>query len=245
MPSYPVPAAAHDVIAHWSVADNPDVIFDFNGTLSDDEPILFRIFAELFAEHLDWAMTQDDYDRHLLGHSDREIIEKALAIAGTDAPVDALLASRKRRYAELVARDNPITADTVALVRVLAEHRVPMAIVTGAQRDDVRAVLAASPVGEVITVVVAEEDVRRGKPDPEGFLAGAALLGREPADIVVFEDSAPGVRGALAAGMRCVAVGVSPGDEVRAVAPAVVPRLSAALFDHVLPILRNRGSASR
>lgn len=245
MPPYPVPRAAHDVIAQWAAADNPAVIFDFNGTLSDDEPILFRIFAELFAEHLDWAMTQDDYDRHLLGHSDREIVEKALGMAGVDAPVDPLLELRKRRYRELVAHDNPIAADTVALVGVLADHGVPMAIVTGAQRDDVRAVLAASPVGEVITVVVAEEDVRRGKPDPEGFRAGAALLGREPTDVLVFEDSVPGIRGALAAGMRCIAVGIAPGDEVRAVAPAVVPGLSTGLLDAVLPRLRNRGPAGR
>ena len=47
--------------------------------------------------------------------------------------------------------------------------------------------------------------------------------------------------GALAAGMRCIAVGTAPGDEVRAVAPAVVPGLSTGLLDAVLPRLRNRG----
>ncbi|MFN8032270.1 MAG: HAD family phosphatase [Mycobacterium sp.] len=241
MSSYPVPRAPHDLIAQWAAADHPAVIFDFNGTLSDDEPILFQIFSELFDEHLNWTMSQDDYDRHLLGHSDREIVEKACEITGVDAPVDPLLELRKHRYRELVAHDNPITSDTAALVAVLAEHDVPMAIVTGAQRDDVHAVLESSPVGEVITVVVAEEDVRRGKPDPEGFLAGAALLGRRPSDFVVFEDSLPGVRGALAAGMRCIAVGAPPSAEVRSVAPAVVPRLSADLLDHVLPTLRGSG----
>lgn len=241
MSSYPVPRPARDLIAQWAQVDNPAVIFDFNGTLSDDEPILFRIFGELFGEHLNWAMTAEDYDRHLLGHSDREIVEKACEITGIDAPVDPLLELRKRRYRELVADHNPITAETTALVHVLAEHDVPMAIVTGAQRDDVRAVLASSPVGEVITVVVAEEDVRRGKPDPEGFLAGAAALDRRPADMVVFEDSVPGVRGALAAGMRCIAVGAQPSQEVRTVAPAVVPRLSPDLVSHVLPVLRGSG----
>ena len=241
MASYPVPRPARDLIAQWAQADNPAVIFDFNGTLSDDEPILFQIFGELFGEHLDWAMTADDYDRHLLGHSDREIIEKACEITGIDAAVDPLLELRKRRYRELVAQHNPITAQTAALVRVLAEHDVPMAIVTGAQRDDVRAVLGSSPVGEVITLVVAEEDVRRGKPDPEGFLAGAAALDRRPEDVVVFEDSVPGVRAALAAGMRCIAVGAQPGPEVRAMAPAVVPRLSPDLVAHVLPALRGSG----
>ena len=241
MASYPVPRPARDLIAQWAQADNPAVIFDFNGTLSDDEPILFQIFGELFGEHLNWAMTADDYDRHLLGHSDREIVEKALQITGIDAPVDPLLELRKRRYRELVAQHNPITAQTAALVRVLAEHDVPMAIVTGAQRDDVRAVLGSSPVGEVITLVVAEEDVRRGKPDPQGFLAGAAALDRRPEDVVVFEDSVPGVRAALAAGMRCIAVGAQPGPEVRAMAPAVVPRLSPDLVSHVLPALRGSG----
>ncbi|WP_059016043.1 HAD family phosphatase [Mycobacterium sp. M26] len=238
--SHPVSSQARELITAWATARNPAVIFDFNGTLSDDEPILFRIFAELFAEHLDWQMTQDDYDRHLLGHSDREIVEKAIQITGARADVDPLLELRKRRYRELVAEDNPITAETVRLVQALAEHDVPMAIVTGAQRDDVRAVLASSPVGEVIEIVVAEEDVRRGKPDPEGFLAGAALLGHPPADVIVFEDSVPGVRGALAAGMRCIAVGAAPSEAVLSVAPAVVPALSADLVAHVLPALRDR-----
>lgn len=229
---------AHGVISDWATAQRPAVIFDFNGTLSDDEPILFRIFHELFDEHLGWAMTQQDYDSQLLGHSDREIVEKALEITGGLGDVDSLLELRKGRYRELVADDNPIRPDSVRLVHLLAEHEVPLAIVTGAQRDDVRAVLENSPVGELISVVVAEEDVTRGKPDPEGFLAGAAQLGCAPSDIVVFEDSVPGVRGALAAGMRCIAVGATPSDELTAVAPALIPRLSADIVEHVLPSLR-------
>ncbi|BBY57478.1 HAD family hydrolase [Mycolicibacterium sarraceniae] len=230
-----MPTLAREVISAWARARRPAVIFDFNGTLSDDEPILFRIFGELFDEHLGWAMAQQDYDSQLLGHSDREIVERALQITGHhDRDVDALLAVRKRRYRELVADDNPIQPDTVHLVQLLAEHGVPLAIVTGAQRDDVRAVLESSPVGDLIRIVVAEEDVTRGKPDPEGFLAGAAQLNCAPTDIVVFEDSVPGIRGALAAGMRCIAVGTAPSDELLAAAPALIPRLSADVVEHVL-----------
>ncbi|KAA0110068.1 HAD family phosphatase [Mycolicibacterium sp. P1-5] len=236
VPSYPDARLAREMITDWAVTPRPAVIFDFNGTLSDDEPILFRIFSELFSEHLSWPMTQQDYDQHLLGHSDREIVEKALVISDTEGhDVDALLELRKQRYRELVAGDNPIRPDTVRLVQLLAEHGVPMAIVTGAQRDDVHAVLASSPVGELIQVIVAEEDVTRGKPDPEGFLSGADQLGCDPTQIVVFEDSLPGVRGALAAGMRCIAVSVEPSDELAAVAPAMIPRLSADIVEHVLP----------
>ncbi|WP_233209368.1 HAD family phosphatase [Mycobacterium sp. ENV421] len=245
VPICPDARLAREIITGWAAGPQPAVIFDFNGTLSDDEPILFRIFSELFGEHLNWDLSQQDYDRHLLGHSDREIVEKALEITGkiTGADghdVDRLLELRKHRYRDLVAGDNPIRPETVRLVQLLAEHEVPMAIVTGAQRDDVRAVLESSPVGELIRVVVAEEDVTSGKPDPEGFLSGAAQLGCAPTQIVVFEDSVPGVRGALAAGMSCVAVAPEPSDELAAVAPAIVARLSVDIVEHILPSLRGR-----
>lgn len=55
-------------------------------------------------------------------------------------------------------------------------------------------------------VVVARDDVRKVKPDPELFLLAAARLGAAPEACVVFEDSPNGMRAALAAGMRCVAV---------------------------------------
>jgi beta-phosphoglucomutase-like phosphatase (HAD superfamily) len=88
-----------------------------------------------------------------------------------------------------------------------------MAIVTGAQLEDVQCVLASSPAGEHLPLLVTEEDVERGKPDPEGFLKGSALLGLDPEQILVFEDSVPGLRAATAAGMPCI--GVSGGRGVR------------------------------
>lgn len=239
MPSSPDRSGAAGVLGQWAAAPGARaVIFDFNGTLSDDEPILFRIFTELFESRLGWSMTAADYARDLLGHSDREIIEKAIARTGRPADVEDLLAARTRRYREIVARDNPIRPETVGLVRALAARGIPLAVVTGAQRDDVRAVLAASPAGEFLEVVVAEEDIRRGKPDPEGFLAGAALLGADPAATLVFEDSLPGVRGALAAGMHCVAVAADPSPALAAAAPAVVDRLCPALLAQLPPVSR-------
>lgn len=195
-----------DVLRAWSAESQRAVIFDFNGTLSDDEPILTRIFMELFAEHLGWAMTALEYESTLLGHSDREIVEIAVRTHGGGDPdlIEDLLRLRKERYREAVAEHSPISTEAVDLVEQLAAADVPMAIVTGAQRDDVLAVLAASPVGAHLRRLVAEEDVHRGKPDPEGFLRGAELLGAEPSSVLVFEDSVPGIRGAEAAGMRCI-----------------------------------------
>jgi beta-phosphoglucomutase len=228
---------AREVIDAWLRSAQPAVIFDFNGTLSDDEPILFDIFSELFRVHLGWDMTAQDYREDLLGRSDREIIEHAVARhgKGTRQEVARLLRVRQGIYRHRVADKSPIVEATVVLVKLLADNGIPTAIVTGAQRDDVMAVLEASPVGGLFTIVIAEEDVTNGKPHPEGFLEAARLLDRRPGDVLVFEDSVPGVGAALAAGMYCVAVGgPKPSAQLRAVAPAVVSALSAKLLSDAL-----------
>lgn len=239
--------SSSDVIRAWLSTDQPAVIFDFNGTLSNDEHILFDIFSDLFRTHLGWSMTADEYRDQLLGLSDREIVERAVQLHGRGTEVDELLKLRRAAYKKRVAEEHPIHDATVQLVNILTDNGFPLAIVTGAQRDDVLAVLQSSPIGSVFGVLVAEEDVTVGKPDPEGFLAAARMLNRRPQDVLVFEDSVPGVRGALAAGMHCIAVGgADPSPELRAAAPATVPRLSPDMWTSALvrkPGTSPRGSA--
>ena len=233
---------ATDVIEAWLSSDRPAVVFDFNGTLSDDEHILFDIFSELFRDHLGWAMTAEDYRAELLGHSDREIIERAVARhgRGTDEEVSELLRLRQGVYKQRVADHNPIGAGAAQLVKLLADNQIPVGIVTGAQRDDVLAVLSGSPTGELVSFLIAEEDVANGKPHPEGFLAAAAKLNRGPSDILVFEDSVPGVQAAVAAGMHCIAVCADePAPELVA---ATVAELSTELVAEPLSRWRREQS---
>jgi beta-phosphoglucomutase len=238
-----------DVIETWLHSERPAVVFDFNGTLSDDEHILFDIFRDLFRAHLGWAMTAKDYRDDLLGRSDREIIERAVARhgRGTRDEVTELLRLRQGVYKQRIADRNPIGSSAAQLVKLLADNQIPVGIVTGAQREDVLAVLDGSPAGELVSVLIAEEDVSNGKPHPEGFLAAARMLDRRPNDVLVFEDSVPGVRAALAADMHCIAVGgVEPGPELRAAAPAIVAGLSAELVSGPLSRWRRgRGNQNR
>lgn len=197
------------------------VIFDFNGTLSNDEQVLQQVFSEIFMAYLGWRMPAAEYYARFAGLSDREIVQLAVKErAGsleTNGPlVDRLLALRRERYLQLVEEASPILPGTEALVAALADAGHGLAIVTGAQRADVEFVLAQSSIGDHFDVVVTEEDVAHGTPHPEGFLAAAARLGVEPHETVVLEDSPAGVRAALAAGMRCIAVTGTYGAEALA-----------------------------
>jgi len=213
------------------------VFFDFNGTLSDDEPVLERVFTEIFHAYLGWRMTPADYFDRLAGHSDREIVEIAVAerlgaLSMNQPLVERLLALRRERYRQIVEQHSPVLPDTVALVRRLVDDGRTLAVVTGAQRPDVEFVLDHAGLQGVFATVVAEEDVTRGKPDPEGFLLAATRLGVNPDEVLVLEDSVAGVRAAKAAGMRCLAVtGTHSAVTLAAEGVATVDVLSPGLAD--------------
>jgi mannitol-1-/sugar-/sorbitol-6-phosphatase len=73
---------------------------------------------------------------------------------------------------------------------------------------------------------VSADDVKEGKPSPEPYLKGAALLGFAPADCLVFEDTAAGIASAKAAGMSAIAVATTYPPSVLTSADAVIASLA-------------------
>ena len=176
------------------------IIFDFNGTLSDDEPIMCQIFIDLFAQHGNPLSAQEYFDE-LAGLSDPEIVRTWL---GEDHPdVDAVIAERVNRYRALVGDGSSIHEDVREAVRYAAE-RVPLAICSGAARAEIEPVVEAAGLARYFQAIVSSEDVVHGKPDPEGYLNTLRLLG-DPKGALVFEDTEAGIASAKAAGLRVIA----------------------------------------
>ena len=208
------------------------VIFDLNGTLSNDEPILCEIFRRLFAEYGKPLSEETYYDR-LAGHSDPEIVRMWL---GADHPdVDKVIAQRTALYVAAVADGSSISEPVREAVRYTA-GRVPVAVVSGAARAEIEPVLAAAGLAELINVVVSVDDVAAGKPDPESYLRALELLDGDltAGDVLVLEDTDAGIAAAKTAGMRCVAVLGTLAPERLAAADEVVPQLDAELMRRLL-----------
>jgi len=188
----PVPTSAYS--ATMPIAA---VVFDFNGTLSDDEPVLCDIFMHLFAEHGKPLSAQEYFDR-LAGLSDPEIVRTWL---GQDHPdVDAVIDERVNRYRAAVADGSTVHDHVREAVRYAAE-RVPLAICSGAARAEIEPVGEAAGLAPLFRAVVTSDDVVRGKPDPEGYAKALGILGVDAADAVVFEDTEAGIASARAAGV--------------------------------------------
>jgi beta-phosphoglucomutase len=173
------------------------IVFDFNGTLSDDEPMLCEIFMHLFADHGKPLSAQQYFDE-LAGLSDPEIVRTWLGPEHPD--VDAVIAERVERYRAAVADGSTVHEHVREAVRFAAEH-VPLAICSGAAREEIEPVVEAAGLASCFRAIVSSDDVDAGKPDPEGYTKALGLLRADPADTVVFEDTEAGVDSARAAGI--------------------------------------------
>jgi beta-phosphoglucomutase len=204
------------------------VIFDFNGTLSDDEPILYQVYAEMFAEH-GRPLSERDYYDELAGHSEEEILSRWLGHADP-----GLVADRIARYRARVADGATVYPDVRKAV-LHAAARVPVGIVSGAALEEIEPVVEAAGLGEAVTVIIAADHVGEGKPHPEGYLRAAELLGVDPRNTLAFEDTEVGVASVKAAGMRCVGVTRTLGAARLAEADELIPELGLDAMRRLLP----------
>ena len=206
------------------------VIFDFNGTLSHDEPVLCRIYRDLFAEHGQPISERDYYD-DLSGLAEHAIAEACLG-AG-DPRIPAFVRERIDRYKAAVADGSAIPPSLRAAVRYAA-GRARLAVVSGAAREEIVPALAAAGLADVLVVVVADDDVRSGKPDPESYLRALEVLEVDAAEALVFEDTEAGIASAKAAGTRVIAVTGTQPKERLAAADQIVDAIDVPLLRTLL-----------
>jgi beta-phosphoglucomutase-like phosphatase (HAD superfamily) len=206
------------------------VVFDFNGTLSDDEPILCEIFQELFAEH-GRPLSAEEYYDELAGLSDPEIVRTWL---GRDHPaLEQVIAERISRFRERVVDGSTVPGSRRDAVGYAAK-RVPVGVVSGAARAEIEPVLAAAGLEKHVSFLVAAEDVERGKPHPDAYERAVALLDIQPSDLLVFEDTEAGIAAAKAAGTRAIAVLGTLAPERLAAADEIVPAVDVPLMRRLL-----------
>jgi HAD superfamily hydrolase (TIGR01509 family) len=177
------------------------VLFDMDGTLIDSEAmhcdateaVLRRegLSAPTGIAHVMTGMS--GFDCHAL-----LVKEAGLALAYED-----YVAAKYAAFLE-TAPKLALRPGAIAVLRALEREAVPFAIVSNSDRMLMDASLAAVGLVRPGLVTVSRNDVREGKPAPEPYLRGAYLLGVEPGECAVVEDSIPGAIAGLAAGMRVI-----------------------------------------
>ena len=180
------------------------IIFDLDGTMVDSMWMWRQIDNEFMAARgLDMT---DDLEREIEGMSFQETAEYFVRTYPLTETADELMdiwvnmAIHKYRY------DVPMKPGLKEFLCKMKQHGIKMGIATSNARTLLDAVAQAHGLYDYMDAVLTANEVKRGKPAPDVFLAVADKLQLTPADCLVFEDIPQGIRAGLAAGMSVCAV---------------------------------------
>ncbi|QOL80305.1 HAD family hydrolase [Pseudooceanicola spongiae] len=174
------------------------VIFDFDGVLVDSEVISARMLVAELARH-DIHVDLAYIARHFLGRSYPVVLAQIRAEFGIELP-EGFEATYRARLLAAFEQELVIMPGVRA---VLERMVVPFCIATSSSEERVLSSMRLVGLGAVFgTRFTTASEVKRGKPAPDLFLRAAEKAGVAPERCLVIEDSLPGIRGALAAGMQ-------------------------------------------
>ena len=218
------------------------VVFDLDGVLLDSETIWNEVKRQVTVEtgghwrdgapHDMMGMSSSEWSRYL--HDELGV---PLGPQEIDAAVVARVAARYRR-------DLPLLPGAREAVERLAA-RWPLALASSSNRPIIDLALEASGLARLFAVSVSSEEVGRGKPAPDVYLAAVDRLGVAPAEAAAVEDSSNGILSARAAGMRVLAIPnphYPPRPDALAAADVVLDDLDHLTTGAVCPAPRNSSS---
>ena len=192
------------------------ILFDLDGTLVDSEIVAWKVILEVFGNR--GINLRPETGRLIAGVKWKLAIEKVIEYHSPQVSrafqendpirnmdVQLLHDEVMRRYREELHRNPHFVPGAVDAVQDLSKQ-FPLAIVSGSVRDDISWALKKLGIYDCFQFILGAEDYKKSKPDPEGYSKGIRKLSLSPAEVLVFEDSEPGIQSALSAGTWVTAI---------------------------------------
>lgn len=193
------------------------ILFDFNGVIINDENIHQSLIDDLLlGENLPPSGNQ--YQQLCLGKNDRTALREILKSRGrivSEEYLDKLIKKKGEAYRKIIQEMEtlPIFDKVIEFILSLQSRNLPLAIFTGSLRQEAEIILERINVRQYFSVIVGGEDVKRGKPSPEGYLLAIeklnildSFLELQPSQCLAIEDTPAGIEAAKNAGIAVVGV---------------------------------------
>lgn len=180
------------------------LLFDADGTLYNSTPLHYEAYRRTSRELYGFDFTPELFKR--------ECIEKykqptqVLREHGIPCITANFRARKAPLYASLATEKLKATEGLVNLLEEAAEHKVPCAVVTGAQRHSADVSLDLLDIRKYFDAIITQEDTEFRKPDPHPYLLASERIGISPAKCCAFEDTTIGITSAKSAGMFCIGI---------------------------------------
>ena len=194
------------------------IVFDFDGVIADSEPLhyeAFRAIATTFGVRFDYQQYVEKY----IGYDDRDALAvmlneaKAQGTLPAKTPDIAELCDRKATVFEAIVERGVRSYAGVPELVAAAAKSMPVAIASGATRQDIELILGKLALTKHFKIIVSADDVAKSKPHPETYAKAASALGGlhpqlnlQPSECLAIEDTSAGLKSARAAGLMTLAV---------------------------------------
>jgi HAD superfamily hydrolase (TIGR01509 family) len=224
------------------------VVFDLDGVLIESEELWDRARRRVVADH--GGRWRDDATTAMQGMSSPEWAAYLRDRLGVDLPADRIAGLVVNHLLAGYRERLPLLPGAVEVVGRIGE-RWPLGLASSANREVIDAVLATAGLDSAFAATVSSDEVAHGKPAPDVYQEAARRLGEPPPSCAAVEDSANGIRSAVAAGLTVIAVPnrtYPPPDDAVAEAATVVDsldELTVELVDRLGPGEASSGRARR
>jgi HAD superfamily hydrolase (TIGR01509 family) len=222
------------------------VVFDFDGVIVNSEPLHFLAFQQALAQEK-IELSESEYYGQLIGFDDkgaiRHVYDSRQRTLDPRTFLRVMTHKKEAMRCQIESRRYQALPGVEQFVRSLW-RRYPLAICSGALREEIESMLEGVSLRDCFSVIVAAEDVTVGKPDPQGYLMAARLLSEKsrvslkPGDCLVVEDAPTVVKSVRTAGFSVLAVATTYSPDRLSDAHYVVPSLEPLIVQKAIPALR-------
>lgn len=181
------------------------VLFDMDGTMIDNMYLHKHAWQE-FTKRRGIEITDEEFKVKFPGTKSRHLMQMIFGQQTSEKDIEKLTNEIEELYRTMAAKEIEPIPGLLELINRLKQKRIKLAVATSAPKGNRDLVLKTLGLQHTFDVIVGEEDIQHGKPDPEIFLKAAQALHVSPTHCLVFEDAPFGVEAAKKAGMKVLAL---------------------------------------
>ncbi len=184
------------------------IIFDLDGVIIDSNPEIEKFWHQ-WAAKTERQLTRKNITEHIHGRKGEETLEALFN--------DISVETKEAIIKDAIEFDSSMNPEPVGgihhFIQGLLQQKMPVGLVTSSHKKRALHMLEKQNLHNSLLAHVTAEDVTKGKPHPEPYLAIAKKLNQAPENCLVFEDAISGVISARAAGMEVIGINAEEATE--------------------------------
>jgi beta-phosphoglucomutase family hydrolase len=181
------------------------VIFDMDGVIVDNNRFHSNAWKEFCRIH-GFSLSDDEFNKYISGKINKDTLAFLFKRKLSADEIEKYGKEKEMIFRQIYKPYMQLPEGLTDLLTGLKQNKFKTAIATSAPVENVNFVFENLDIKKYFDAVIDESQINNGKPNPEIYLKAADRIGMNPAECIVIEDSTSGIRAAVNAGMKVIAI---------------------------------------